>query len=66
MTSKVEIEELINVLEEIRSTKYPDISAELIKNIVYAEFEKQDDRAQGRKDAKKLVEDFLKTLEESR
>ena len=63
MTSKVEIEELINVLEEIRSTKYPDIPAELIKNIVYAEFEKQDDRAQ---DAKKLVEDFLKTLEESR
>lgn len=52
MTSKVEIEELINVLEEIRSTKYPDIPAELIKNIVYAEFEKQDDRAQGRKDAK--------------
>ena len=40
MTSKVEIEELINVLEEIRSTKYPDIPAELIKNIVYAEFEK--------------------------
>ena len=25
MTSKVEIEELINVLEEIRSTKYPDM-----------------------------------------
>ena len=66
MTSKVEIEELINVLEEIRSTKYPDIPSDLIKNIVYAEFEKQDDRAQGRKDAKKLVEDFLKTLEESR
>ena len=65
MTSKVEIEELISVLEEIRSTKYPYIPAELIKNIVYAEFEKQDDRAQGRKDAKKLVEDFLKTLEES-
>ncbi len=66
MTSKVEIEELISVLEEIRSTQYPDIPAKLIKDIVYAEFEKQDDRAQGRKDSKRLVEEFLKTIEESR
>lgn len=66
MTSKVEIEELISVLEEIRSTQYPDIPADLIKNIVYAEFEKQDDRAQGRKDSKKLVDEFLKSIEESR
>ena len=66
MTSKVEIEELISVLEEIRSTQYPDIPADLIKNIVCAEFEKQDDRAQGRKDSKKLVDEFLKSIEESR
>lgn len=65
MTSKVEIEELISVLEEIRSTQYPGIPADLIKNIVYVEFEKQDDRAQGRKDSKKLVDEFLKTIEES-
>ena len=66
MTSKVEIEELISVLEEIRSTQYPDIPADLIKNIVYVEFEKQDDRAQGRKDSKKLVDEFLKSIEETR
>lgn len=65
MTSKVEIEELVGVLEEIRSSQYPDVPAELIRNIVYAEFEKQDDRAQGRKDAKKLVDDFLKAIEEA-
>lgn len=62
MTSKVEIEELVGVLEEIRSLQYSDIPAELIRNIVYAEFEKQDDRTQGRKDVKKLVDDFLKQL----
>ena len=65
MTSKVEIEELVSVLEEIRSSQYPDIPAELIRNIVYAEFEKQDDRTQGRKDVKKLVDDFLKTIAEA-
>lgn len=64
MTSKVEIEELIGVLEEIRNTRYPEIPANLIRDIVYAEFEKQDDRAQGRKDTKKLVDDFLKSITE--
>lgn len=39
MTSRVEIEELINVLEDIRNTQHPDVPAELIRNIVYAEFE---------------------------
>lgn len=65
MTSRVEIEELINVLEDIRNTQHPDVPADLIRNIVYAEFEKQDDRAQGRKDVKKLVDDFLKTIAEA-
>ena len=64
MTSKIEIEELISVLEEIRSSQYPDIPAELIRNIVYIEFEKQDNRAQGRKDIKKLIDDFLNTITE--
>lgn len=65
MTSKVEIEELLGVLEEIRSSQHPNVPAELIKNIVYAEFEKQDDRVQGRKDAKKLIDDFLNAISES-
>lgn len=64
MTSRVEIEELVSVLENIRSSQYPDVPAELIRNIVYAEFEKQDDHIQGRKDVKKLVDDFLKTIAE--
>ena len=65
MTSKIEIEELISVLEEIRISQYPDIPAELIRNIVYIEFEKQDNRAQGRKDIKKLIDDFLNTITEA-
>lgn len=65
MMNNIEIDELIQVLEEIRSTQYPDIPADLIKNIVYAQFEKQDDRAQSRKDTKKLVDDFLKTVTEA-
>lgn len=60
--NKVEVEELLKVLETIRAEKYPDIPSELIKNIVQAQFENQDDRTQGYRDTKKLIDDFLKQV----
>ncbi|MHB1652379.1 MAG: DNA modification system-associated small protein [Desulfitobacteriaceae bacterium] len=60
--NKVEVEELLKVLEAICAEKYPDIPSELIKNIVQAQFENQDDRAQGYRDTKKLIDDFLKQV----
>lgn len=58
--NKVEVEELLKVLETIRAEKYPDIPPELIRNIVQAQFENQDDRTEGYRDSKKLIDDFLK------
>ena len=60
--TNVEKNELISVLEEIRSTKYPDVPAELIEDIVSAEFDSLDDRAKARKDAQKVIDDFLKQV----
>jgi hypothetical protein len=60
--TNVEKNELISVLEEIRSTKYPDVPAELIVDIVSAEFDSLDDRAKARKDAQKVIDDFLKQV----
>ena len=60
--TNVEKNELSSVLEEIRSTKYPDIPAELIVDIVSAEFDSLDDRAKARKDAQKVIDDFLKQV----
>ena len=57
--NNVEVEELLNVLEEIRSEKYPDIPAEVIKSIVEAQFESQDDRAEGSRKTKRLIDSFL-------
>ncbi len=42
--NSIEVEELLKVLEAIRAEKYPDIPPELIKNIIQAQFENQDDR----------------------
>lgn len=60
--NKVEVEELLRVLEAIRAEKYSDIPPELIRNIVQSQFENQDDRAQGYRDTKKLIDDFLKQV----
>ena len=46
--SNVEVNELISVLEEIRQAKYPDIPASLIKDIVTAQYQNQDNRTAGR------------------
>jgi len=60
--NKVEVEELLKVLETIRAEKYTDIPPELIRNIVQAQFENQDDRTQGYRNTKRLVDDFLKQV----
>ena len=60
--SNIEVEELIGVLEKIRGEKYPEIPETLIREIVAAEFEQQDDRAQARKNTKKLIDEFLKNV----
>ena len=60
--NKVEVEELLNVLETIRAEKYPDIPSELIRNIVQTQFENQDERTQGHRDTKNLIDNFLKQV----
>lgn len=60
--TNIEINELISVLEKIRAEQYPEIPADLIREIVDAEFLSQDDRAKARRDAKKVIDDFLKTV----
>ena len=60
MMNKVEVEELIVVLEDMRASQYPDIPPELIRSIVETQFENQDDRTVSRRTTKKLIDDFLK------
>lgn len=61
MTS-IEINELISVLEKIRSEQHPEIPSSLIKEIVNAEFLSQDDRTKARHDTQKIIDGFLKTI----
>ena len=56
------LDDLLSVLEEIRAKEYPDIPEEVIKKIVYAQYENQDSRAAGRQLTMKAISDFLNTI----
>jgi hypothetical protein len=62
MKNEIEIEELLRVLETIRSEQYSNIPAEIIRKIVFAQFENQDDRALGRRNTKKIIDDYLREV----
>ena len=55
------LKELLSVLEEIRANEYPDIPAEVIEQIVVAQYDNQDNRVQARSKTLKIVSDFLNT-----
>ena len=60
--SNVEVNELISVLEEIRQEKYPEIPASLIKDIVTAQYQNQDNRTTGRTSTLGLIQEYLRTI----
>ncbi len=53
------LKELLSVLEEIRSTEYPDIPPEVIESIVVAQYENQDNRIQARNQTMNIIARFL-------
>lgn len=62
MRNEIEVEELLRVLEKIRAEEYPDIPANVIRDIVLIQFENQDDRTEGRRNTIKIIENYLKNI----
>jgi hypothetical protein len=59
MSGRNNLDELLDVLEGIRRTKYPHIPAEVIREIVIAQYDNQDKRLEARNATNKIVNDFL-------
>lgn len=53
------LHELLSALEEIRASEYPEISPEIIAQIVQAQYENQDNRAAARVQTTKLIAEYL-------
>ncbi|MDY6300202.1 MAG: DNA modification system-associated small protein [Selenomonadaceae bacterium] len=60
--TNIEINELTSVLKTIRAKQHPEIPASLIEEIIAAEFSSQDDRTKARRDTKKVIDDYMKTV----
>lgn len=59
MSGRSNLDELLDVLEGIRKEKYPQIPAEVIKQIVIAQFDNQDKRLEARAQTNAIVNEFL-------
>lgn len=55
------LDDLLGVLEQIRSQKYPDIPADVVNDIVNTQFDNQSDkdRIHGRQETTQIVMRFL-------
>ena len=62
MSGRSNLDELLDVLEGIRKTKYPHIPAEVIREIVIAQYDNQDKRLEARNITNKIVHDFLNSI----
>lgn len=59
MSGRSNLDELLDVLESIRKEKHPHIPAEIIREIVIAQYDNQDKRLEARSATNKIVNDFL-------
>lgn len=64
MSGRSNLDELLDVLEGIRKEKYPHIPAEVIREIVIAQYDNQDKRLEARNATNKIVNDFLSNVAE--
>lgn len=57
-----QVNDLIAVLEKIRSEKYPDVPTGVIKKIVMAQFENQDNLGNRRSNTNSVIQEFLNSV----
>ncbi|APG73334.1 hypothetical protein LJ046_06645 [Lactobacillus delbrueckii subsp. jakobsenii ZN7a-9 = DSM 26046] len=62
MTERKNLDELLSVLEKVRSEKYSDVPEELIRQIAYAQYDNQDDRQQARSKTMSLIAEYMNRL----
>lgn len=57
------LNELLNVLEEIRSKEYPDVPKDLIERIALSQYYNQDDRNRARTDTMHVIAEYINKIE---
>ena len=63
MAGRSNLDELLDVLEDIRREEYPHIPSEVIRNIVIAQYENQDKRLEARNNTTRIIAEFLNSVD---
>ena len=62
--TKTNLNDLLEVLEQIRAEKYPDVPKELVEKIALSQYENQDDRSMARSDTTKIIDEYMSNIKE--
>lgn len=62
MTMRQNLNELMTVLEEIRSKEYPDVPKEIIERIALAQYDNQDDRNKAKNETMQVLTEFINQI----
>jgi hypothetical protein len=65
MTTRQNLNELLAVLEEIRSNDYPDVQKEIIEKIAMSQYDNQDDRNKARTETMRILADCVNRIDRS-
>ena len=60
--TKTNLNDLLEVLEQIRAEKYPDVPKELVEKIALSQYENQDDRSMARSDTTKIIGEYMSNI----
>ena len=63
MAGRSNLDELLDVLEDIRKEKFPHIPSDVIRSIVVSQYENQDKRLEARNSTTRIISEFLSTIE---
>ena len=62
--TKTNLNDLLEVLEQIRAEKYPDVPKELVEKIALSQYENQDDRSMVRSDTTEIIGEYMSNIKE--
>ena len=62
MTTRQNLTELLEVLEEIRSKEFPDVPKDMIERIAEVQFENQDERNKARTETMRIIAEYINKI----
>lgn len=59
---KTNLNDLLEVLEQIRAEKYPDVPKDLVEKIALSQYDNQDNRDIARSNTMRIIADYMNNI----